>query len=377
MHHGVESLDGLALLPARRSGRTRVSKVLVCGGAGYIGSHMCKRLWEAGHDVVVCDDLSTGHAGALLWGEHIRGSIADTDFLRQLFAQHRFDGVLHFAARSSVAESVSDPEGYYQHNVSATLNLLQVMREFDVDKFVFSSTAAIFGEPQATTIDEDHPTNPLNPYGWSKLIVEQVLRDSARAYGLRAVSLRYFNAAGADPSGRIGEAHYPETHLIPKLLRKAAGEDIAVTINGTDYATQDGTCVRDYVHVDDLADAHMLALEHLDHAVGLHTFNLGNGAGHSVRQVVEAVREISGAKLDLPTVNRRPGDPSHLVASSRRARSVLGWLPRYTSIGDIIETAMHWHSGPVFKDWMHGAAPHASQGQFAARQSEASRPARA
>lgn len=347
-----------------------MSKVLVCGGAGYIGSHMCKRLWEAGHDVVVCDDLSTGHVGALLWGKHVQGSIADTEFLRRVFAQHRFDGVLHFAARSSVAESVSDPEGYYQHNVSATLNLLQVMREFDVEKFVFSSTAAVFGEPRATAIDEDHPTKPLNPYGWSKLIVEQVLRDSARAYGLRAVSLRYFNAAGADPSGRIGEAHYPETHLIPRLLRKAAGEDIAVTINGTDYPTQDGTCVRDYVHVDDLADAHMLALEHLDHAVGLHTFNLGNGAGHSVRQVVEAVREVSGAKLDLPIVNRRPGDPSHLVASSKRAGSVLGWTPRYTQIGDVIETAMRWHSGPIFKDWMRTAVSSVSSQQIATNQSD-------
>lgn len=355
-----------------------MSKVLVCGGAGYIGSHMCKRLSETGHDVVVCDDLSTGHAGALLWGEHVQGSIADTEFLRRLFSQHGFDGVLHFAARSSVAESVSDPEGYYQHNVSATLNLLQVMREFDVDKFVFSSTAAIFGEPQATTIDEDHPTKPLNPYGWSKLIVEQVLRDSARAYGLRAVSLRYFNAAGADPSGLIGEAHFPETHLIPKLLRKAAGEDIAVTINGTDYPTQDGTCVRDYVHVDDLADAHMLALGHLDYAVGFHTFNLGNGAGHSVRQVLAAIREISGAKLDLPVGSRRPGDPSHLVASSERARSILGWAPRYTKVGDIIETAMRWHAGPTFKDWMRVAASRrVSQGQQKTTVPDRARPARA
>lgn len=377
MHHGQELLVGLALLSARRSGRSRLSKVLVCGGAGYIGSHMCKRLWEAGHDVVVCDDLSTGHVGALLWGRHVQGSIADTEFLRQIFSQHRFDGVLHFAARSSVAESVADPEGYYRHNVSATLNLLQVMREFDVDKFVFSSTAAIFGEPQSTTIDEDHPTKPLNPYGWSKLIVEQVLRDSARAYGLRSVSLRYFNAAGADPSGRIGEAHHPETHLIPKLLRKAAGEDIEVTINGTDYPTQDGTCVRDYVHVDDLADAHMLALEHLDHAVGLHTFNLGNGAGHSVRQVVEAVREISGEKMELPTVHRRPGDPSHLVASSDRARNVLGWSPRYTRIEDVIETAMHWHGGATFKEWMRAAASYASRREQNPPEPERARPARA
>jgi len=325
---------------------------LVCGGAGYIGSHMCKRLHESGHNVVACDDLSTGHTGALRWGTHASGSIENTEFLRELFLKHQFEGVLHFAALSLVAESMRHPQHYYQHNVAATLNLLRVMREFEVRKLVFSSTAAIFGEPCATPIGEDHPTNPMNPYGFSKLMVEQILRDSARAYGLRAVSLRYFNAAGADPSGCIGEAHDPETHLIPKLVRKVTGEDIAVAINGTDYSTPDGTCVRDYVHVNDLAEAHLLALQYLDYAVGLHTFNLGNGEGHSVREVVDAVRQISGTQLDIPVAGRRPGDPSHLVASSARARAVLGWSPRYTRIADIIATALRWHDSQTFREWM-------------------------
>lgn len=325
---------------------------LVCGGAGYIGSHMCKHLHEAGHQVVACDDLSTGHAGALLWGTHAYGSIDDTEFLRSLFSQYQFDGVLHFAALSVVAESMREPQRYYRNNVAATLNLLRVMREFEVNKFVFSSTAAVFGEPQARMISEDHPTVPLNPYGLSKLMVEQVLRDSCRAYGLRAVALRYFNAAGADPDGRIGEAHDPETHLIPKLVRKALGEDLSVSINGTDYPTEDGTCIRDYVHVDDLAQAHVLALDHLDHAVGMHSFNLGNGTGHSVKQVVDAVREVTGEHLDIPVAGRRAGDPSHLVASSKFARSVLGWEPRYTRIGDVIETAVRWHGSETCAAWL-------------------------
>ncbi|MEQ8511170.1 MAG: UDP-glucose 4-epimerase GalE [Algiphilus sp.] len=325
---------------------------LVCGGAGYIGSHMCKHLHEAGHEVVVCDDLSTGHAGALLWGTHAYGSIEDTEFLRSLFSRYQFDGVLHFAALSVVAESMREPQRYYRNNVAATLNLLRVMREFEVNKFVFSSTAAVFGEPQARMISEDHPTVPLNPYGLSKLMVEQVLRDSCRAYGLRAVALRYFNAAGADPVARIGEAHDPETHLIPKLVRKALGEDLAVTINGTDYTTEDGTCIRDYVHVDDLAQAHLLALDHLDHAVGMHSFNLGNGTGHSVKQVVEAVQEVTGEGLDISVSGRRAGDPSHLVAASKLARSVLGWAPRYPRIVDVIETAVRWHASPTYAAWM-------------------------
>lgn len=325
---------------------------LVCGGAGYIGSHMCKHLHEAGHQVVVCDDLSTGHAGALLWGTHAHGSIEDAEFLRALFSQYQFDGVIHFAALSVVADSMRQPQRYYLNNVAATLKLLQVMNEFGVKKFVFSSTAAVFGEPQSRMIAEDHPTVPLNPYGLSKLMVEQALRDSCRAYGLRAVALRYFNAAGADPAARIGEAHNPETHLIPRLVRKAMGEDIDVTINGTDYPTEDGTCIRDYVHVDDLAQAHMLALDHLDQAVGMHSFNLGNGTGYSVKQIVEAVQEVTGQNLNIPLGARRPGDPSHLVATSRLARSVLGWAPRYTRIADVIETAVRWHASPSYVEWM-------------------------
>lgn len=323
---------------------------------------MCKCLHEAGHDVVVCDDLSTGHAGALLWGKHAFGSIEDTDFLRTLFSQYQFDGVLHFAALSLVAESMRQPHRYYQHNVAATLNLLRVMREFEVNKFVFSSTAAVFGEPQSRFITEEHPTVPMNPYGLSKLMVEQILRDSARAYGLRAVALRYFNAAGADPSGAIGEAHDPETHLIPRLVRKATGEDLMVTINGTDYPTMDGTCVRDYVHVNDLADAHLRALEHVDHAVGMHTFNLGSGRGYSVREIVDAVREISGVPIAVPTSGRRAGDPSHLVASDKRAKAVLGWAPRYAEMGEIIKTALNWHRSATFQAWIDEAQKTSSAG---------------
>lgn len=323
-------------------------RVLVVGGAGYIGSHMCKLLAESGHEVVVCDNLSTGHAQAVQWGPLEQLSIADGPALESLFDRYRFDAVMHFAACSLVGESMIDPLKYYRNNVSATVTLLETMRKKQVDRFVFSSTAAVFGHPQQRLIDEQHPIAPINPYGRTKFAVEQILADCSEAYGLRSVSLRYFNAAGADPSGIIGEAHNPETHLIPKLLRKAVGEDVDVRIFGTDYATADGTCIRDYVHVVDLCAAHLLALNHLEQTAGFRVFNLGNGEGYSVRQIVAAVENVIGRSLDIQTAPRRPGDPDRLVASSIAAKEILGWQPEHNDIGRIIETAWRWHRAPAY-----------------------------
>ena len=258
-------------------------KVLVAGGAGYIGSHMCKCLHDAGHDVVVLDNLATGHRAAVKWGPLIEASVADTETVIDVLRQHRIETVMHFAASSLVGESMAEPYFYYENNVGATLRLLSAMRTAGVSRFVFSSTAAVYGRPHSEVIDEQHSREPISPYGNSKLAVELMLEDAARAYGLRAASLRYFNAAGADAAAGIGESHQPETHLIQRLLRRAAGEALDVRIFGTDYATQDGTCVRDYIHVNDLADAHLRAVEFLGVHEGFPAFNLGNGEGYSVR----------------------------------------------------------------------------------------------
>jgi len=321
-----------------------VANVLVAGGAGYIGSHMCKCLHEAGYGVTVIDNLATGHREAVQWGELVVGSIEDRALVAEVLRSRRIDAVMHFAASSQVGESVTQPYFYYRNNVSATLNLLEAMREQGVRDFIFSSTAAVFGEPQSALIDEDHSRRPINPYGNTKLAVEMILADAAAAYGLRAVALRYFNAAGADPSGQLGESHEPETHLIPRLLQKAAGRPLEVKIFGTDYATADGTCVRDYIHVNDLADAHLRALRYLDgQGPGFHTFNLGNGSGYSVLQVVRAAEAVIGRSLDIPFGPRRGGDAVVLVASSRKARAVLGWQPQHPAIEDIIADAWRWH----------------------------------
>ncbi|MEQ1440695.1 UDP-glucose 4-epimerase GalE [Fontimonas sp. SYSU GA230001] len=323
-------------------------KVLVVGGAGYVGAHMCKQLAEHGHQAVVCDDFSTGHRAAVRWGECIEADIGDAAALDAVFGRHRFDAVMHFAACSLVGESVADPLKYYRNNVGNTLVLLEAMRRHGVERLVFSSTAAIFGEPQTELIDEAHPTHPLNPYGRSKLAIEQILADCASAYGLRAVALRYFNAAGADESGLIGESHHPETHLIPRLLRKAAGEAIDVRIFGDDYPTVDGTCVRDYIHVNDLADAHLRALERLDREPGFRAFNLGNGRGYTVKQVVTAVEVITGRKLGIEVDGRRAGDPATLVASSGRAEAELAWHPFRADLHTIIDSAWRWHRQPAY-----------------------------
>ena len=323
-------------------------KFLVCGGAGYIGSHMVRYLLRQGHEVVVYDDLSTGHRESVPAEGLVIGDIGDGTALGQLFAQHRFDAVMHFCALSLVGESVSKPYLYYTNNVARTLVLLEAMRTAGVDRLVFSSTAAVFGNPQTPLITEEHPTTPINPYGQSKLMVEKILGDAANAYGLRSVALRYFNAAGADPSGEIGEAHSPETHLIPNVLRSLLGQGPELKVFGSDYATRDGTCVRDYVHVNDLASAHLKAVEFmLDHE-GAHIFNLGNGEGFSVREVIAAAERVTGQEVSYDMVARRPGDPPTLVASGQRARELLGWQPEFSRLDDILASAWDWHTKPAY-----------------------------
>lgn len=323
-------------------------KVLVCGGAGYIGSHMVRRLLRDGVQTVVFDNLSTGHRESVGETVLIQGDLLAPSQLRDVFARHRFDAVMHFCARSLVGESMHQPYGYYENNVVGTLNLLQAMREADVRKLVFSSTAAVFGHPQSEFIDESHPTRPINPYGASKRMVEIILEDAARAHGLRSVALRYFNAAGASPEGDIGESHSPETHLIPNMLRAANGDAPALKVFGNGYATPDGTCVRDYVHVDDLADAHSRALDFMASNEGAHAFNLGNGAGFSVLQMIHAASEVARRPIPYEIAPPRSGDPDRLVAASARARHDLGWTPRYTDIEQIIETAWRWHRNPRY-----------------------------
>jgi len=322
--------------------------ILVCGGAGYIGAHAARWLVTAGHRVTVLDNLSTGHRQAVQWGDLVEADVRDRAALRRVFAAQHYDAVMHFCALSLVGESMARPYAYYDNNVVGTLALLEAMREAGVAQLVFSSTAAVFGMPQAPLIDEDHPTAPINPYGASKLMVERILADAAQAYGLRSVALRYFNAAGATPSAEIGESHQPETHLIPNALRAAAGTGEPLRLFGNDYPTRDGTCVRDYVHVDDLAAAHLAALEYLQHHPGAHRFNLGNGTGFSVLEVIEAVRSVSGRELPFRWEPRRAGDPPTLVAASARARQALGWTPRHTDLRGIVASAWRWHTQPRF-----------------------------
>ena len=334
--------------------------VLVCGGAGYIGSHMVKLLLEQGHSPIVFDNLSTGHEEAVPAELLALGDLRDKSSLRRVLAEHSFDAVMHFAAKSIVPESVADPAAYYENNVIGTLNLLDAMREEGVQRFVFSSTAAVYGNPvshagaasgaqgSSSLIDEQHSLAPLNPYGRSKLQVEQALQDYAAAYGFRSVCFRYFNAAGADPSGELGESHDPETHLIPNTLRAVLGTGPQLKVFGDDYATPDGTCVRDYIHVNDLADAHLRALLHMRDNEGAHVFNLGNGVGFSVKEVLNAAEEVTGQPVPHEMAPRRAGDADMLVADSAKARSVLGWQPGFTDVREIIETAWRWHKDQRF-----------------------------
>ncbi|MGY1425103.1 UDP-glucose 4-epimerase GalE [Lysobacter sp. A289] len=320
-----------------------MTQILVCGGAGYIGSHMARWLATRGIGVTVLDNLSTGHPEAVQWGELLDADLLDPASLERALTGRPFDAVMHFCARSLVGESMSQPYAYYANNVTGTLNLLEAMRRHGICKLVFSSTAAVFGQPVSERIDEEHPKAPINPYGASKLMVERILADAASAYGLRSVALRYFNAAGASDDACIGESHEPETHLIPNVLRAALGTGAGLKVFGDDYATPDGTCVRDYVHVDDLAQAHELALDYLDRHEGAHVFNLGNGQGFSVREVIEAAEVATGREIGYEVAPRRPGDPAVLVASSEKARRELGWAPVHADLAPIIESAWRWH----------------------------------
>lgn len=321
--------------------------ILVVGGAGYIGSHMVKQLTGAGHDVVVLDNLTTGVRDLAKYGKLVVGDLADVSLLERLFLENAFDGVMHFAASSLVGESVSDPAKYYRNNVAGTLNLLDAMVRHKVLRFIFSSTAATFGEPEYTPIDESHPQVPINPYGASKLMVERILKDYASAYGLNSVCLRYFNACGADPEGELGECHDPETHLIPLVLQAASGRRASITVFGRDYPTEDGTCIRDYIHIEDLCSAHALALNVLlsGDKTGALSFNLGNGEGFSVQQVIDVARLVvaaDGFSLAVDEGLRRPGDPAVLVADASRAKSELGWTPRFTDLKAIVGHAWRW-----------------------------------
>lgn len=319
-------------------------RILVCGGAGYIGSHMCKALAGAGHVPVTFDNLSTGHRWAVRWGPLVEGDLLDQGAIAEALRIHSVDAVMHFAARSLVGESMQAPGLYFRNNVTGTLNLLDAMRDAGVGRLVFSSTAAVYGNPERVPIDEDHPTRPINPYGWSKLLAERQIAEFCRAHGLRAACLRYFNAAGADPDGAIGEAHEPETHLIPNILRAALAPSRGpVQLFGNDYPTPDGTCVRDYIHVEDLCDAHLRALRYLDEAPGAHVFNLGTGSGHSVAEVLQACRKVADGRPDAHYAARRQGDPAVLVACSDRARDVLGWAPA-RSLDEVVGHALAWHA---------------------------------
>ncbi|HAF95782.1 MAG TPA: UDP-glucose 4-epimerase GalE [Elusimicrobia bacterium] len=318
-------------------------KILVTGGAGYIGSHACKALAGSGYTPVVFDNLSTGHRELVKWGGFFKGDLSDKEAILSCLKKYRPAAVMHFAAYAAVGESVVNPARYYSNNVVNTLNLLDAMRSRGVDKFIFSSSCAVYGLPRSLPINEDQPLEPVNPYGRTKRMVEEILSDYSAAYGMKYASLRYFNAAGADPDGETGEAHNPETHIIPLTLAAAMGKTPFVEIFGADYKTPDGTCLRDYVHVTDLAAAHLLALKLLMKNGKNLVLNLGNGRGFSVKEVVETARLVTGKKVKAVIRARRSGDPAELVASQAMARRVLGWKPRYTRLADIIRTAWQWH----------------------------------
>ena len=316
--------------------------VLVVGGAGYIGSHMAKMLAQAGFGVVILDNLSTGFSDAAHYGDLIRGDLFNQALLDRLFHEHAFVAVLHFAALSQVGESVRAPAQYYRNNMANTQNLLDAMHRHDVRRVIFSSSAAIFGESEYTPIDEMHPLRPTNPYGRSKRMVEEMLADYDHAYGLRSVSLRYFNAAGADPGGELGERHDPESHLIPLILQAASGRRRHISVFGNDYATDDGTCIRDYIHVWDLCQAHLLAVQHLLGGGKSLALNLGNGQGFSVQQVIDGARRVTGRDIVVRHEARRAGDPAVLVADSTQARALLGWQPQYADLDTILRHAWEW-----------------------------------
>ena len=320
-----------------------IQSVLVTGGAGYIGAHACKALSSAGYLPVTYDNLVYGHPEAVRWGPLEKGDIGNPQQLESVLQKYKPLAVMHFAAFAYVGESVTNPAKYYRNNVAGTLSLLEAMKNCNIDKLIFSSTCATYGMPNQIPIDENHPQNPINPYGRTKLMIEWIMQDFASAYDLKFAALRYFNAAGADPNAEIGENHNPETHLIPLVLDVALGKKDCLEIYGTDYDTPDGTCIRDYIHVSDLAEAHLLALEYLKQGGTSNAFNLGNGNGFSVKEVIETAKEITGCRIPYLESERRPGDPSVLIGSSEKIINHLGWKTTYNSLETIIETAWRWH----------------------------------
>jgi UDP-arabinose 4-epimerase len=318
--------------------------ILVTGGAGYIGSHACKALARAGYTPVAFDNLVYGHPWAVKWGPLEVGDIADRARLDAVIDHYRPSAVMHFAAYAYVGESVLDPGKYYRNNVAGTLTLLEAARDHGVNRLIFSSTCATYGVPVVVPIREDHPQNPINPYGASKWMIERILEDFDRAHALRSISLRYFNAAGADPEAEIGEAHDPETHLIPLVLDVAAGDRPAVQVFGGNYETPDGTCIRDYIHVTDLAQAHVLALHALEHGAQTTNYNLGNGQGYSVKEVISAAEQVTGKPIAVEMAARRAGDPARLVGDAGRAIQELGWRPQFNHLPVILRTAWEWHA---------------------------------
>jgi UDP-glucose 4-epimerase len=317
--------------------------ILIVGGAGYIGSSVNKLLNKMGYQTIVFDNLSNGHIEFVKWGKFYKGDLGNIDDIEKVFRENKIDCVMHFSAYAYVGESVTNPQKYYKNNVSNTLNLLDLMIKYGVKKLIFSSTCAIYGIPIQIPIPEDHPQNPVNPYGKTKFMVEEILKDYDKAYGLKYVSFRYFNASGADPECEIGEWHDPETHLIPLSIYNALGITKNITVFGTDYPTPDGTCIRDYIHVNDIAKAHILGFEYLMSENKSDFFNLGNGNGFSVKEILDIVSRISGKKLNIVYGKRREGDPPILVGSSKKAYEILGWKPEFDKISDIIETAYRWH----------------------------------
>lgn len=317
--------------------------ILIVGGAGYVGSHVNKWLYEAGYDTLILDDLSYGHREFVKWGKFIEGGLQDLKLLDSIFTRYPIEAVMHFAAFTNVEESMHQPQRYYHNNVLNTLHLLESMLKYGVPNFIFSSTCAVYGEPQRLPLKENHPLNPVNNYGRTKAMVEQILKDYSQAYDFNYISLRYFNAAGADPQREIGEWHQPETHLIPRVLSAASSLAEAVHIMGTSYPTRDGTCIRDFIHVCDLAQAHSRALEYLKDKEKSQVFNLGNGNGFSVREVINTAQDVTGRDIKVVEDKPRPGDPPVLIGSSSRAKRILKWKAQWKDLSEIIESAWKWH----------------------------------
>ena len=319
------------------------STILVTGGAGYIGSHACKALSRAGYRPIAYDNLVCGHEWAVKWGPFESGDLLNRSRLDEVIRQYEPEAIMHFAAYIAVGESVSDPGKYYRNNVAGSLTLLEAARDYGINRFVFSSTAAVYGVPQTNPIQEGAPLKPVSPYGFTKLFIERILKDFDAAYGLRSIALRYFNAAGADPDNEVGESHDPETHIIPLVLDAVSGRRSNVTIFGDDYDTTDGTCIRDYIHVADLADAHVAALKALESGAASNAYNLGNGQGFSVREVLSAVERVTGLSVPATLGARRAGDPAVLVSDASKAGEELGWRPKIADLTDIVRTAWAWH----------------------------------